>query len=158
MKKLFTRRAACMIACLAALLSACLPGLSQGNRFMNKTIRAQDFFKEHALLMAHAIERNDMAQLKQLAHGQDLDLKGDKDMSLMWFAIARENFDAIRTLVELGVNPDKQLAEGIGSALDFTFMKHDDTRYLQAMLAGDCRPITKIPTMHRCCTAGYSVG
>jgi len=120
---------------------------------MNKSLRAQDFFKEHALLMAHAIERNDMAQLKQLAHGQDLNLKGDKDMSLMWFAIARENFDAIRTLVELGVNPDKQLAEGIGSALDFTFMKHDDTRYLQAMLDGGLSPNhenpNNAPMLHR---------
>jgi hypothetical protein len=98
------------------LLTACIPGIGQGNPFMNKTYRAEEFFKGHYLLMAQAIERNDMAQLKQLARGQDLSLKGEKDMDLMWFAIVRENFDAIRTLVELGVNPDKQIAQGIGSA------------------------------------------
>ena len=115
---------------------------------MNKTYRAEEFFKGHYLLMAQAIERNDMAQLKQLARGQDLGLKGEKDMDLMWFAIARENFDAIRTLVELGVNPDEQTAEGIGSALQFTFMKHDDTRYLKAMFDGGLSPNHQHPDYH----------
>jgi len=107
---------------------------------MNKSVHAKDFFKGHYLQIAQAIERNDIAQLKQLGRGQNLSLKGDKDMDLMWFAIARENFDAIRTLVELGVNPEKQLADGIGTALDFAFMKHDDTRYLKAMLDGGLSP------------------
>jgi len=107
---------------------------------MNKSIRASEFFKERYLMVAQAIEQNDMAQLKQLGRGQDLSQKGDKDMDLLWFAIARENFDAIRTLVELGVNPEKQLADGIGTALDFAFMKHDDTRYLEAMLDGGLSP------------------
>jgi len=140
MKSPFTRFAAGILACLTAFLTACLPGTGQGNRFMNKSIRATEFFKDRYLLIAQAIERNDMAQLKQLGRGQDLSQKGDKDMDLMWFAIARENFDAIRTLVELGINPDKQLADGIGSALDFAFMKHDDTRYLKAMLDGGLSP------------------
>jgi len=120
---------------------------------MNKSIHAADFFKNRYLMMAQAIEQNDMAQLKQLGRGQDLSLKGDKDMDLMWFAIARENFDAIRTLVDLGVNPDKQLADGIGSALDFAFMKHDDTRYLEAMLDGGLSPNhqhpDRLPILHR---------
>ncbi len=124
----------------STLLTACLPAIGQGNRFMSKTYRAEEFFKGHYLLMAQAIERNDMGQLKQLAQGQDLSLKGEKDMDLMWFAIARENFDAIRTLVELGVNPDNQIAQGIGNALQFTFMKHDDVRYLKAMLDGGLSP------------------
>jgi len=140
MKSPFTRFAAGVLACLTALLSACLPNTSPGARFMNKSIRATEFFKERYLMMAQAIEQNNMTQLKQLGRGQDLSQKGDKDMDLMWFAIARENFDAIRTLVELGVNPDKQLADGIGSALDFAFMKHDDTRYLEAMLDGGLSP------------------
>jgi len=120
---------------------------------MNKSIRATTFFKGHYLQIAQAIERNDIVQLKQLGRGQDLSRKGEQDMDLMWFAISRENFDAIRTLVELGVNPDKQLAQGIGSALDFAFMKHEDIRYLQAMLDGGLSPnhesANDAPMLHR---------
>jgi len=61
-------------------------------------------------------------------------------MDLMWFAFMRENFDAIRTLVELGVNPDEQIVQGVGSALQGAFMKHEDTRYLKAMLDGGLSP------------------
>ncbi len=129
----------------STLLTACLPAIGQGNRFMSKKYRAEEFFKGHYLLMAQAIEHNDIARLKQLAQGQDLGLKGDKDMDLMWFAILQENFDAITALVALGVNPDKQTAKGIGSALEFTFMKHDDTRYLKAMLDGGLSPNHRQP-------------
>ncbi|WP_092383267.1 ankyrin repeat domain-containing protein [Halopseudomonas salegens] len=129
-----------LILGLTLLLTACFPGSGQGSRFMNHSYPASTFFEGHYLLLARAIERNDMAQLRQLAEGQDLSLKGEKDMDLMWFAIANENFDAIQTLVELGVNPDAQIAQGIGSALQFTFMKHDDTRYLKAMLDGGISP------------------
>lgn len=102
---------------------------------MSFSYPAKKFFKGHYLLMAQAIERNDTEQLKLLAQGQDLTLKGDKDMDLMWFAIGHKNFDSIRTLVELGVNPDAQTAKGLGSALHFAFM-NDDTRFLEAMLDG----------------------
>ena len=112
---------------------------------MNFPYPASKFFKGHYLLMAQAIERNDMEQLKQLAQGQDLTLKGEKDMDLMWFAIMRENFDAIRTLVELGVNPDEQIAQGLGSALHAAFLKRNDTRFLQAMLDGGLSPNHRHP-------------
>jgi len=113
MKCPFFRWPACLITCLTALLSACL----SGNPFTNKRIRATEFFKDRYLLMAQAIEQNNMAQLQQLGRGQDLSQKGDQDMDLMCFAIARKNFDAIRTLMELGVDPEKQPANGIGTAL-----------------------------------------
>lgn len=129
---------------ITLLLTACFSGNGLGNSFMSFSYPASKFFKGHYLLMAQAIERNDMEQLKQLAQGQDLTLKGEKDMDLMWFAIARENFDAIRTLVELGVNPDAQTAQGLGSALHFAFMK-DDTRFLQAMLDGGLSPNHRHP-------------
>ena len=125
---------------LTLLLTACFSGNGLGNSFMSFSYPAKKFFKGHYLLMAQAIERNDMEQLKQLAQGQDLTLKGDKDMDLMWFSIMRENFDAIRTLVELGVNPDEQIAQGLGSALDAAFLKRNDTRFLQAMLDGGLSP------------------
>ncbi|WP_418647839.1 ankyrin repeat domain-containing protein [Thauera butanivorans] len=140
------------------LLTACLPAIGQGNRFMSKKYRAEEFFKGHYLLMAQAIERNDIARLKQLAQGQDLGLKGDKDMDLMWFAILQENFDAITALVALGVNPDNQVAQGLGSALHIAFMKHDDIRYLKAMLDGGLSPNHRHPRQEMMLQRGVSGG
>jgi len=122
------------------LLAACTI-LGQGHR----AYHAQTFFTGDDLLMAEAIEHNDMPRLKQLAQGRDLGRKGEKDMTLMWFAIMRENFDAIRTLVELGVNPDEQRTESFGTALHFSFMAHQDTRYLKAMLDGGLSPNHQSP-------------
>ncbi|WP_153015372.1 ankyrin repeat domain-containing protein [Ventosimonas gracilis] len=125
----------------------------------NKRIRATEFFKDRYLLMAQAIEQNNMAQLKQLARGQDLSQKGDQDMDLLWFAIARKNFDAIRTLVELGVDPEKQAANGIGTALDLAFMMQDDTRYLEAVLDGGLSPNyadNPPPMLHRGVAGGLA--
>jgi len=47
-----TRFAAGILACLTAFLTACLPGTGQGNRFMNKSIRTTEFFKDGYLLIA----------------------------------------------------------------------------------------------------------
>jgi len=63
-KRPFFRLTTCFIACLTALLGACLPGIYSGNSFMNKHIRATEFFKGRYLLIAQAIEQNNMPQLK----------------------------------------------------------------------------------------------
>ena len=112
---------------------------------MSAKYPASTFFRGHYLEMAKAIEANDIPRLERLAQGQDLTLKGEKDMSLIWFAILHEKFDAISALIRLGVNPDTQIAEGLGSALDAAFMKHDDIRYLKAMLDGGLDPNYKRP-------------
>ncbi|MFA9950035.1 ankyrin repeat domain-containing protein [Dentiradicibacter hellwigii] len=112
---------------------------------MSAKYPATTFFRGHYLEMAKAIEANDIPRLERLAQGQDLTLKGEKDMSLIWFAILHEKFDAISALIRLGVNPDTQIAEGLGSALDAAFMKHDDIRYLKAMLDGGLDPNYKRP-------------
>jgi len=131
---------AALMACLTLCLAACLSGTDHGTHFMKNTVHAKTFFTGDYLLMAQAIERNDMPRLKQLAQGQDLGKKGEKNMDLIWFAFMRENFDAIRTLVELGVHPDKQIVKEAGSALQHAFRMHDDIRYLKAMLEGGLSP------------------
>jgi len=100
---------------------------------------ASEYFQGTYLQIAQAMDAGDMARLKELAQGQDLTQKGHKDMDLMWFALMRQNVDAIRTLVELGVNPDEQEASGMGSALGMALYV-DDTKYLQAMLDGGLSP------------------
>jgi len=98
--------------------------------------RATDFFHGPYLHIARAIEDTNLVTLQRCAQHQDLDLQGNKKMTLLWFAIQHQNLDAIRTLVACGAHPDKQHAEGIGSALDFCFKKASDTGYLQAILEG----------------------
>jgi len=61
MKHPFFRFATGLIACFTALLSACL----SGSLFTNKRIRTTEFFKDRYLLMAQAIEQNNMAQLRK---------------------------------------------------------------------------------------------
>lgn len=125
---------------LALLLAAsgCQPtqGLSMSHQHT-----ADEFFTGPHLELARAIERNDMAALRHGAEGVDLTARGDKQMTLMWFALLQQNPDAVRTLVALGVHPSESPIEGaeartpLGAAL-----MSSDTRYLKAMLDGGLPP------------------
>lgn len=119
-----------------------------------KRYQAEDFFVGRKLKIAKAIEEGDMPQVRKLAPGDDLSASGDKGMTLMWFAMlpgikGHPNYEAVKTLVSLGVDPATQIAEGIGSALDYTFITRDDPndriglRFLQAMLDGGM-PVNKV--------------
>ncbi|THJ31122.1 hypothetical protein E8K88_15885 [Lampropedia aestuarii] len=89
--------------------------------------------------MAQAIVYEDIPRLQRLAQGQNLSQIGRKNMSLMWFAILHQKYEAIQALVALGVNPDTQMANGIGSALHFAFASKD-IRFLKAILDGGFDP------------------
>ncbi|NDL69729.1 ankyrin repeat domain-containing protein [Vreelandella alkaliphila] len=103
---------------------------------MPRSYTASEFFTSPQLEMAQAIERNDMAALRQGAEqGIDLHARGDKQITLMWFALLQENTDAIRVLVELGVHPNESPVEGGGTPLGQAIQKKD-IRYLKAMLDG----------------------
>jgi len=135
--------------------------------FGSTVYRAEEFFSGRQLEIARAINANDMALVRQLAPGTDLSAPGQKGMTLMWFAMppGRPNFEAVKTLVALGVDPDKQIAQGIGSALDATILPRKDPndqtgiRLLQAMLDGGLSPNykTKYQTslLQRAAGAGY---
>jgi uncharacterized protein len=96
---------------------------------------AEDFFEGRPLALARALERGDPRQIRELAEGLDLDQKGKKDMSFLWFAIRANQFSSIETLVGLGVHPDRQIAEGIGSAVDYA-LYNKDLQFLTAILNG----------------------
>ncbi|MCL7931204.1 ankyrin repeat domain-containing protein [Halomonas llamarensis] len=107
---------------------------------MSRSYTASEFFTGPQLEMAKAIERNDMTALRQGAEqGIDLHARGDKQITLMWFALLQENTDAVRTLVELGVHPDEGGHEGSGTPIHFA-LRSSDTRYLEAMLDGGLSP------------------
>ena len=109
-----------------------------------RTYPAEDFFTGRKLTLAKAIEADDMSALRQLAKGEDLAAPGDKDMTLLWFAMQQKNFDAIKTLIQLGVDPDTQIVQGIGSALAYAFLQKD-LRFLKAMLDGGLSPNHQSP-------------
>ncbi|WP_140398982.1 hypothetical protein [Halomonas citrativorans] len=107
---------------------------------MSRSYTATDFFQGPQLEMAEAIERNDMEALRQgPEQGIDLHARGDKQITLMWFALLQENTDAIRTLVELGVHPNESPVEGGGTPLGQALRK-SGTEYLKAMLDGGLSP------------------
>ena len=108
---------------------------------MKKTYRAEEFFEGKPLEMAKAMDANDMATFRKLAPLVDLAAPGRKSMTLLWYALQLDppNFKAIETIIRLGVNPDEQIVQGIGSALDFALL-NNDLRYLQAMLDGGLSP------------------
>ncbi|WFE72803.1 ankyrin repeat domain-containing protein [Halomonas sp. M1] len=107
---------------------------------MSRSYTASEFFTGPQLEMAEAIERNDMVALRQgYEQGIDLHARGDRQITLMWFALLQENIDAVRTLVELGVHPNESPVEGGGTPLGQAF-RHNDARYLEAMLDGGLSP------------------
>ena len=129
----------------AGLLAGCV--FSNKALSVQQTYRAEEFFTGRKLKLAKAIEAGDMRALRELASGEDLAAPADKNMTLLWFAIQQRNFDAIKTLVQLGVDPDTQIAQGIGSALRYAFLQKD-LRFLKAMLDGGLSPNHQSPENH----------
>lgn len=111
-------------------------------------LRAEDYFSGRKLKIAQAMDAGDMAAVRRLAEGVDLAEPADKGMTLMWYAMqpAKPNLEAVKTLVALGVDPDTQIAQGIGTALQYAFITREEpndrsgVRLLQAMLDGGLSP------------------
>ena len=133
------------------LLAVCaLAGVMQvqGMGKIFKTTNPEQFFDGRMLDMARAIQSNDMARLRQLAVGQNLNQPGRQDMSLLWFAMQPDqlNTEAVKTLVSLGADPAANPIKDFGSPLDYVFMSRkspgDTTglKLLQAMLDGGMSP------------------
>ena len=134
-----------------SLLAVCaLAGVMQvqGMGKIFKTTNPDHFFDGRMLEMAQAIQSNDMARLRQLAVGQNLNQPGRQDMSLLWFAMQPDqlNTEAVKTLVSLGADPAANPIKDFGSPLDYVFMSRkspgDTTglKLLQAMLDGGMSP------------------
>ena len=134
-----------------SLLAVCaLAGVMQvqGMGKIFKTTNPEQFFDGRMLEMAQAIQSNDMARLRQLAVGQNLNQPGRQDMSLLWFAMQPDqlNTEAVKTLVSLGADPAANPIKDFGSPLDYVFMSRkspgDTTglKLLQAILDGGMSP------------------
>ena len=133
---------------LLALCALAAGSQVQGMGKIFKTTNPEQFFDGRMLEMAQAIQSNDMARLRQLAVGQNLNQPGRQDMSLLWFAMQPDqlNTEAVKTLVSLGADPAANPIKDFGSPLDYVFMSRkspgDTTglKLLQAMLDGGMSP------------------
>ena len=133
---------------LLALCALAAGSQVQGMGKIMKTTNPEQFFDGRMLEMARAIQSNDMARLRQLAVGQNLNQPGRQDMSLLWFAMQPDqlNTEAVKTLVSLGADPAANPIKDFGSPLDYVFMSRkspgDTTgmKLLQAMLDGGMSP------------------
>jgi len=80
------------------------------------------FFDGDYLLITKAIDSNKIWLLKKLANKQDLTINlidPKKGFNVLWYAFLYNKFDAIRVLIEMGVDPFEQSADDFGSVLPY---------------------------------------
>ena len=137
---------------LAGLCLALLGCNSRNTLPMIFQPQSKDYFEGPLLQAGQAIERGDVPALQALQRqGVNFNASGKQGMTLMWLAIGQKRPDMVTALVRLGVDPDRQISQGIGSALDYTFMTRTDPTnqegllLLRAMLEGGLSPNYKTP-------------
>lgn len=96
------------------------------------------YFDGAARMAAQAIDEGDLARLKSSVQGQEIDARGRKNMTLLWYAIKGKHYDAVRELIAMGAKPDANGVTPLGTPL-YHALTHD-TRLLQAMLDGGLSP------------------
>lgn len=96
------------------------------------------YFAGAAREVAQAIDDGDLARLRSAAQGLEIDARGSKNMTLLWYAIKGRHYDSVRELVALGSKVDANGARPLGTPL-FHALVHDP-RLLQSMLDGGLSP------------------
>ena len=139
------------IAGAGALLMVAGALSAWGRSFFRRETPEKYFTGPH-LEIARAIVRRDLDKVKSLCQGVEIDKPFKKNMTLMWFAMIKKNYEAVTLLARLGSDLDGQVAEGLGSPLDIAF-NTPTTEYLRAMLDGGLSPNHTDPShnnmMHR---------
>lgn len=139
-----TTPALCM---LLLALAACSTQSSAWTGLGARGDQAHNFFSGQKLEIAQAMDADDMAEVKRLAAGEDLSAKGKKGMTLMAYAMlpgtsSYPNYAAMQTLVSLGLDPELEVIEGLGSCLHLVLSRNSNLQpaesvgFLRAMLAG----------------------
>ena len=105
---------------------------------MNDTTPSK-YFDGQYLRAAMAIDGGNESALKATIPHIDVNGRGREDMTLLWYAIIRSNYVAIRDLVSAGYRPDDGAINGLGTPLEDA-LASDDLRLLKAMLDGGVSP------------------
>ncbi|NTE87495.1 ankyrin repeat domain-containing protein [Agrobacterium rubi] len=99
-----------------------------------------DTFEGKVGQAAQAIAANDFGQLRELAReGVPLNTPTSNKYTLLWYAIQTKNYDAVRELVALGVDPDINAVKPLGTPLNLA-LTGIDVELLKAMLDGGLSP------------------
>ncbi|STQ61283.1 Ankyrin repeats (3 copies) [Pseudescherichia vulneris] len=128
--------------CLALMLTFIAQGCRQGI-----DLNPQDYFSGQQLVLAKAIERGEVNEVKKLAPNTDLNKPGQQDMTLLFWAINNAIYDKktasrlkiITELVKAGADPLQPRPAGGSSPAEFV-LKGDSGEWIRAMLDGGLSP------------------
>jgi uncharacterized protein len=114
-----------------------LLGFTTGGCTMGK-YSPEKFFDGPELEIARSIHDGNVSAIGKLAGSANLNKVGREGMTLLFYAISEEQYDAVRELVEAGANPYSEIA-GFGSPMSVA-VEQESPRMLEALLAGGANP------------------
>lgn len=95
-------------------------------------LASQAFPDERMAALAEAVARGDRAEVLRLAAGADLDAHGDKNVTLLEWAIYSQSIQGLRALLEAGADPRKGGIDG--DTVVHLASKVDDPKYLEVLV------------------------
>ncbi len=109
---------------------------------MNSKVKPKELFSGPMLEVAKAVDRDDIARVKQLA-GQldDINALGEHGVTLLVYAVIADKPESIKVLMELGSDPAIDVPEQ-GNA-GYIAMWHPDAKSLEALLQAGMDPNLK---------------
>lgn len=134
-------------------LASCAVSADQGALEELKRMRAAEFFNVPAQkLLAEAIERGDLDQARAaIEQGAEVNAVGQKGMTPLFWALAKQKIDSFRFLLEQGADPNVEVLlptsfqEPRAGAIEMA-ARLEDTAYLRALLEHGGDPNTIVDT------------
>ncbi|MGJ7902320.1 ankyrin repeat domain-containing protein [Lysobacter sp. 1R34A] len=90
--------------------------------------------------LAEAVAAGDSADIRRLAAGVDLRSHGDKNVTLLEWAVLNQSLDGLKALLEAGADPAEPGIDG-GTVVHMAAMANDPA-YLEVLLAHGAAPNT----------------
>ena len=142
---------ALLSVCLALTLTFIVQGCRQG-----MDLNPQDYFSDQQLVLAKAIERGEIEEVKKLAPETDLNKPGQQDMTLLFWALSNAindkktapQLEIITDLVKAGADPLQPRPAGGSSPAEFV-LKGDSGDWIRAMLDGGLSPDARDKIHHQ---------
>ncbi len=136
---------------LALLFMFMMQGCKQ-----NMDLKSQDYFNGQQLVLAKAIESGEVDEVKKLAPETDLNKPGQKEMTLLFWAVMNATYDnktpsqlkIITELVKAGADPLQPRPQGKSSPAEFV-LQGDSADWINAMLDGGLSPDAKSKTFNK---------
>jgi uncharacterized protein len=127
------KRMVCAWLALALLNGACGPA---------STVRAQDVFTDPLVFpLAEAVTRGDGQRVAKLtAEGVDVNVRGDKGINLLQWALLHRSKAGLAALLDAGANPAQ--ADDAGTTVVHLAAMANDPAYLEILLARGTDPNT----------------